>query len=169
MAKKFTISFLASYLLVTALGLLLTVRPWEEGSELWIHQHNGIFVAYFIYNQIPGGIPLAFSFVFDIFEGLALAGAVILLIFTWRESKGRNSSARMRTLGNWTFALVAVTAIYRFFIMGVFAPFGPKVENHFDLRDSMTGWAWVNFESTLLLTLVLMHLWIRFSPRKSDK
>ena len=52
--RVFLVSYLTSYALVTGIGLLLQLRPWEPDTTNWVREHSQIYIFDFLVLQIPG-------------------------------------------------------------------------------------------------------------------
>jgi hypothetical protein len=159
--------FVASYCLVVGFGLLLLVQPWDATTGDWLPSHQQVWYFVPLILQIPGLTAISLALFNQPQEFLLLGFAIFLLISTLRQLKANAETASLARLGRFTFILAGVMVSYRLTIGGRLLPYVGGGTNIYDIRDPGTTLMWLNFESTLILTLVIVHLIIRFKERES--
>ncbi len=157
----FTVSLALGYLLVCSLGLLLLIRPWEMDSSDFLLQKPDIAQHVFFSLQIPGLIPLAFLMQPSLIEMLIFLGGVFLLIATWLRMGKSREQRKLKTIRQASFILFfASIALRLLYTLMTAQPEEMRTGDAFDLRNNMVMLAWLNFESTLVVALTLIHLWL---------
>jgi hypothetical protein len=164
----FFISFLTSYLIVAVLGLLLSIRPWESDSTHWVSQHNQIWIFYLLVLQIPGVAAFVWMQYMSLFEPAFLLFAAYICGSTWRNVASDENSPDLRRLRRLTFFLLLGVLFYRLALINLLNPFVGQVGNSLDLRNPSGALSWINFESTLILTLTIVHLILLIKSRKKN-
>ena len=161
----FTVSMSLGYLTVCSLGLLLLIRPWEPDSADFLFQKPDIVQGVFFSFQIPGLIPLAFLMQPSPIEMLIFIGGAFLLAATWITMRKSDGKRKLKTIRQASFLLLLIAVAMRLLYTSITSsPEDMRTGEAFDLRSNEVMLAWLNFESTLVLALVFIHLWlIRFS------
>lgn len=167
--KLFGLSLLISYIIVSALGLLLAIRPWEADSSEWLSQHPQVWIFYLLGLQIPGVAPLAWILFMSIFEPAFFAIATYIFIASWKNLGGLQNSERLLRLGRMSIALFLGAIFYRLVLLKPLNPFVGQIGDPYDLRNPAAALTWINFESTLMLAIVFVHLSLRLKSRKASQ
>jgi hypothetical protein len=165
--KLFGFSLLTSYLTVSVVGLLLAIRPWNADSTEWISQHSQVWVFYLLVLQIPGAAPLMWGLFMSIFEPAFFAIATYICISTWKNVGSLQYSNKLAKLGRMSFTLLLVAIFYRLVLLKFLNPFVGQIGDPYDLRNPAVSMTWINFESTLMLAMVIVHLTLLVNSRKA--
>lgn len=162
--RTFLLAYLSSYVLVTVVGVLLQLRPWEPDTSNWVSQHPQIYIFDFFVFQIPGLAIVPFLFgTSPLPELVFLIFAIMLTIRTWKNWRLPERTDLLRKLGLYSYCL-ASTAVFCRLILPIMLPYAEtEVDRPFDIRNPVLTWTWISFQSTLMLTLVIVHLTLRFS------
>ena len=157
----------ASYCLVVGFGLLLLVQPWDKATGDWLPSHQQIWYFVPLILQIPGLTAIWLALFNQPQEFLLLGFAIVLLVGTLKQFKVNAERASLAKLGRFTFILAGVMVSYRLTIGGRLLPYVGGGTNIYDIRDIGTMLMWLNFESTLIIALVMVHLIVLLRERKS--
>lgn len=165
----FTVSLALGYLLVCSLGLLLLIRPWEMDSSDFLLQKPHIAQHVFFSLQIPGLIPLAFLMQPSLIEMLIFLGGVFLLIATLLHMGKSKEQRKLKAIRKASFTLFFASITLRLLYTLLTAqPEDIRMGDAFDLRNNMVMFSWLNFESTLIVALTLIHLWLIRSSKSVE-
>jgi hypothetical protein len=165
--KLFTVSLLTSYLIVSSSGLFLSIRPWQADSSEWISQHTQVWFFFLIGLQIPGIVPLVWLIFMSIFEAAFFAFATYIAISTWKNLVIPEQSKKILFLGRMSFVLFLGAIFYRLVLLKNLNPFVGQIGNPLDLRNPAGAMTWINFQSTLMLAMVIVHLALLAKARKA--
>jgi hypothetical protein len=158
--RVFLVSYLISYALVTGIGLLLQLRPWEPDTTNWVREHSQIYIFDFLVLQIPGlSVIPALLFGSPMPEIAFLVIAILLAIWTWKSWHLHEETGRLQKLGQYSF-LLALAAVLGRIVFPLLLPASGWVDP-LDIRHPNATMAWISFQSVLMLTLVLVHIWLR--------
>jgi len=152
---------------VVGFGLLLLVQPWDKATGDWLPSHQQIWYFVPLILQIPGLTAIWLALFNQPQEFLLLGFAIVLLVGTLRQLKANAERASLAKLGRFTFILAGVMVSYRLTIGGRLLPYVGGGTNIYDIRDIGTMLMWLNFESTLIFALVMVHLIVLLRERKS--
>jgi hypothetical protein len=167
--RIFGLSLLTSYITVSAVGLLLAIRPWNSDSAEWISQHSQVWIFYLLVLQIPGAAPLIWGLFMSIFEPAFFAIATYVCISTWRNLGSHQYSNKLARLGRISVTLFLVAIFYRLLLLKFLNPFVGQIGDPYDLRNPSVSLTWINFESTLMLAMVIVHLTLLLMSRKDTR
>ena len=163
--RLFSIALTLSYLTVCSFGALLLIRPWESDSAEVLAQRPDIVRAIFLTFQIPGLLAVAWLMQPSVIEMAILVIGLYLAISTWRNLSGTPDPTKLRRLSKLTFwAFFGAIALRVLYIFATVPSLEMQTENPYDLRNLKVMMTWLNFESTLMLAVAIVHLWIRFAP-----
>ncbi len=164
--KVFIFAFITSYVLVTGIGLLLQLRPWEADTSKWVLQHPQIYIFDFIVLQIPaiGVLPsLWFGSAWPELPLLILSS--MICVSTWKNWYLPERVDRLQKLGRYSYYLAVLAVALRLMPGVPFFNNETSLENLLDIRDPRVTMAWISFQTTLILTLVFVHLALRISSQ----
>lgn len=165
--KTFFLAYLTSYVLVTGIGLLLQLRPWEADTTNWVLQHPQIYIFDFLVLQIPGLAVLPSIWFGSAWPELPLLiFSILITIWTWKNWRLPEKADLVRKLGLYSFLLALLAVVFRLLPPIPFMINSANMGNPLDIRNPGVTMAWISFQSTLMLTLVIVHLSLRFSFRK---
>jgi hypothetical protein len=162
--KVFLVAYVTSYALVTGFGLLLQLRPWEADTTHWVLHHPQIYIFDFLVLQIP-----VISVLPSVWFGSAwpelplLIVSLLIAISTWKNWYLPEKLDRLKKLGRYSFYLVLGAVALRLLSPIPFFNEGSAEGTPLDIRDPRVTMAWISFQSTLMLTLVFVHLALRVS------
>ncbi len=164
---------LANYVVVSCTGLLFALRPWDSAGAEWVSHHDQIYFFYFIGLQIPGVAPFTLSWgepsIVTLAEKLAFGFSVYLTVATLRGMK-KNDLAKIRKFRCPTLILAVSTVAFRLLSPLV----SPQSISHedwglYDVHNPMVAVLWVNFDSTIILTLLCIQIFVIRSPRTAGE
>ncbi len=159
--RVFLVSYLTSYVLVTGIGLLLQLRPWEPDTTNWVREHSQIYIFDFLVLQIPGlSVLPALLYGSPLPEIVFLIIAILLAIWTWKSWRLPEKTGWLQKLGHYSF-LLAIAAVFGRIVLPLLLPVGGWIDP-LDIRHPNATMAWISFQSALMLTLVLVHIWLRY-------
>ena len=162
--KTFFLAYLVSYILVTGIGLLLQLRPWEADTTNWVLQHPQIYIFDFLVLQIPGVAAVPSIWFGSAWPELPLLiGSILITIWTWKNWRLPEKADLLRKLGLYSFLLALLAVVFRLLPPIPFMINSTNMGSPFDIRHPGVTMAWISFQSTLMLTLVIVHLALRFS------
>lgn len=167
--KTFFVAYLASYALVTGIGVLLQLRPWERDTASWVSQHSQIFIFDFLVFQIPGlavlpGLLLASPWP----ELFLLVSSIFLATWTWKDWRLPEKAELLQRLGRYSYFLALLALFFRLIMPILLPQTETTIENPWDIRDPRVTLAWISFQTTLMLTLVIVHLTLRLCSRPKE-
>jgi len=161
--RTFLVAYLTSYFLVSGIGLLLQLRPWEADTANWVLQHPQIYIFDFLVLQIPGLAVLPSIWFGSPWPELPLLVLSILItIWTWKNWQLPEKADLLRKLGRYSYLLALLAVAFRLLAPSPFISHATNIENPLDIRDPRVTMAWISFQSTLMLTLVFVQLARRF-------
>jgi len=162
----FVPAFALSYLIVCGVGLLVLVRPWDASSVDYLQQKPDMIAGILFTLQIPGLAPLAWLFQPSLVEPAIFIFGAYLCIATLRNLSPKGDVEVLKKLRKKTYIAFGCAIGLRVLYMVISAPpIEMQTENPYDLRSNQVVLAWLNFESTLMLTLVFVHLAIQLRSR----
>jgi len=164
---------LANYILVSCTGLLFALRPWDPAGAEWLSHHDQIYFFYFIGLQIPGVVPFMLSWgepsLVALAEQVAFGFSIYLTVVTLRGMK-KNDLAKIRKFRRHTLLLAISTVAVRLLSPLVFPPsISPEDSGLYDVHNPMVAVLWVNFDSTIILTLLCVQIFVIRSPRPASE
>ena len=167
--RLFSIALTISYITVCSFGALLLIRPWESDSAEVLAQRPDIVSAIFLTFQIPGLLAVAWLMQPSVIEMAILGMGLYLGIATWRNLSDTSDPSKLRSLSKLTFwTFFGAIALRLLYIFATVPSLEMQTDNPYDLRNLKVMMTWLNFESTLILAVAIVHLWIRFAPMPKD-
>jgi len=161
-------AFALSYLIVCGVGLMVLVRPWDASALDYLKQKPDIIAGVLFTLQIPGLAPLAWLFQPSLVEPAIFIFGSYLCVSTVRNLSPKGNVIKLKKLGKMTFIAFGCAIVMRVIYMLMSAPpIKMQTESPYDLRSNQLLLAWLNFESTLMLALVFVHLAIQWRSRRS--
>jgi hypothetical protein len=165
--RVFLVAYLASYVLVTGIGLLLQLRPWEADTTNWVLQHPQIYIYDFLILQIPGLAVLPSIWFGSAWPELPiLIFSILIAVWTWKNWRLPEKSDLLRKLGLYSYLLALLAVAFRLLSQILFISNELNLGIPLDIRNPGVTMAWISFQSTLMLTLVFVHLALRSSLSK---
>lgn len=152
--------------MVTGLGLLLQLQPWQTNNTSWVEQHPQIYVFDFLVLQIPGlSVVPSLLFASPIPEVGILIIGIFLAVATWKNWDIDDRQVYFRKLGTYSYFL-AIAAIFCRLLLPILMPESETaISNPIDIRNPRVTMAWISFQSTLMLTLVIVHLRVQLDTK----
>jgi hypothetical protein len=165
--RVFLVAYLASYVLVTGIGLFLQLRPWEADTTNWVSQHPQIYIFDFLVLQIPGLAVLPSIWFGSAWPELPiLIFSILITVWTWKNWRLPEKSDLLRKLGLYSYLLALLAVAFRLLPLILFISNETNIGDPLDIRNPGVTMAWISFQSTLMLTLVFVHLALRSSLSK---